>query len=182
MKIELSTYYINKCKDFAAERMGGSADLYKYRGEQNISKMEEDIIIGTMAEWGVYKYLQSKGVAVTKPDMKIYEKRRKSFSADLINDKYRFHVKSQGIKSMKRYGASWLCQKTDRLLNNPEDDEYFVFTKVEDREVEILAIVKVKDIVENDLIGEPSVYQYRHTKRALYLDDILNSDIKLRRF
>ena len=180
--IKLSKHYVNKCTLFAEERLGASKQLYSFRGESNLDKMKEDIIVGTLGEWAAYKYLKEKGIEVSKPDMKIYENKRKSFAADLLCESYKFHVKSQSIVSANRYGYSWLCQKTDRLLNKPGDNEYFIFTGVDVPTVEILAIVKVQDIIDNKLIGTPKVWRYQHTKHALYLDDIKNSKIKLWRF
>ncbi len=179
MKIRINKYYVKKCKDFAKERMEGSSGLYKHRGEKNMIKMEQDIFIGTLAEWGAYRYLTDKGVAVSKPDMKIYTTRRKSFSADLLNDDFRFHIKSQSKVSADRYGMSWLLQKTDRILDRPEPDEHFIFTRVDGDEVEIMGVVKVLDIVEEGLIGEPKIPRYRYSKKALYFDDIAKSELEL---
>lgn len=181
MKIKISDYIYKKCVKFAEERMGGSADCYFYRGEKNKAKMLDDIIIGTLGEWGAYKFLNSIDIKVSKPDMKIYEKRRKSFDADLVSEKFKFHVKSQSVISRKRYGSSWLLQRTDKVVSSPEDGEYFILTSVVDKEVEILACIFVQDIANNDLWGECKVPRYRHSKVALYLDD-LTDNIQTRRF
>ena len=181
MKIKISDYIYSKCVKFAEERMGGSAELYSYRGEKNKSKMLDDIIIGCLGEWGAYKFLNDKGIKVKKPDMNIYEKKRKSFSADLFNDEYSFHVKSQSEVSRKRYGSSWLLQRSDKIISDPGDGEYFLLTSVVDKEVEILACIFIADIVNNNLWGECKVPYYRHSKVALYLDD-LDGNIQTRRF
>lgn len=177
MQVELSKYYLDKCKKFAKDRIKDSNQLYKWRGETNKDKMIEDCVIGTMGEWGAYKYLESKGIKTTKPDMKIYEKKRKSFAGDLISDDYVFHVKSQSVVSNKRYGASWLLQRRDKVVSNPAENEYFILTKVVDRYVEILAIIRCKDIADACLWGECKVPRYRHSKVALYLDDLNSIDL-----
>jgi hypothetical protein len=181
MKIKVSDYIYKKCVKFAEDRMGGSADLYTYRGEKNKAKMFDDILIGTLGEWAAYKFLKDLDIKVSKPDMKIYEKRRKSFDADLTNDKFKFHVKSQSVVSRKRYGSSWLLQRSDKVVSDPQDGEYFILTCVEGKEVEILACIFIRDIVNNQLWGECKVPRYRHSKVALYLDD-LNDNIQTRRF
>ena len=171
-KIKISDYIYNKVIDFAEERIEGSAALYKYRGESKIPKMKEDCEFGCLGEWGVYKFLRSKGIKVSKPDMKIYTGRRKSFDADLTTDKFKIHVKSQGENSARLYGHSWLLQRSDKVVKEPKDNEYFAFTKVTGKEVEILGFVKASDLADYDLYGECKVPFFRKTKVALYLDDI----------
>lgn len=180
MKIKVSKYIYDKCVEFAHQRIDASRDLYSYRGEHKEEKMIEDCIIGTVGEWGAYNYLKSHGIIVKKPDMNLYESKRKSFSADLYNDDFDFHVKSQGQQSIKRYGKSWLLQRYDRVVKKPEDYEYFIFTSVNGREVDILGTVLCADITNNDLYGECRVPRFRKTKVALYLDDLCSID--LRRF
>lgn len=172
MIVQVSDYYVKKVEEFARKRIEGSKNLYAYRGESNMGKMVDDCVIGTIGEWGVFKYLKDMvGITTSKPDMKIYEKRRKSFSADLVHPDYRFHVKSQSIESISKYGRSWLFQKSDKVLNNPEPDEYFVFTEVcRNGVVEIIAVIQCNKLL--NLYGECKVPWYRHSKVALYLDDI----------
>lgn len=176
MIIEVSDYLYQKAKDFATNRIGRSRDLYSYRGESRTEKMIEDIVIGTTGEYGVQKYFKDKGFYCTKPDLTIYDKQRKSFDADLYvtnGDKtYKIHVKSQGEASKKRYGSSWLLQRRDKIVANPADDEFFAFTCVKGKEVEILGVIACKDIVKNGLLSECRVPKYRHSKVALYFDEI----------
>lgn len=170
MIINLDQNLINKCEDFAIKRIKGSADVYRYRGENNRSKMVEDVIIGTLGEWAVYEHLKSLSHDVTEPDMKIYEKRRKSFAADLSVDEVTIHVKSQGTKSAKRYGNSWLLQRHDKVVTSPEKHDMFAFVNVnlEDKKAEILGYCWAKNI----LYGECKVPRYRNTKVAVYLKDL----------
>lgn len=176
-----SKYILNRVKLFASERMGGSKDLYVYRGEKNLSKMEEDIIIGTLGEYAVFNYLKSLGYKCSRPDLKIYEKKRKSFDADLTvtrNDfnksKVNVHVKSQSLKSVKRYGQSWLFQRSDSLVANPAKNDIMIFTNVCPKtwEVNIVGIVHPKLVCEMELWGECKVWSYRKTKVAIYLEDL----------
>jgi hypothetical protein len=172
MKLTISKYIYDKCVQFAHDRIDGSASLYKYRGESNKNKQIEDIVIGTCGEWGAYRFLKEHGYEVAKPDMKIYENSRKSFSADLTDGDALFHVKSQSVISRERYGSSWLFQRSDALVRAPEPEEYLVLTSVDGREVEILAVIDANLICKHDLWGECKVPRYRHSKVALYLDQI----------
>lgn len=183
MKIKISKQQYEAAREFAEQRISLSKKLYAYRGESKVEKMIEDIVVGTVGEFAAAKYVRSKGFNCTRPDIKIYEARRKSFDADLlahlkideeqnINKSFKIHVKSQGVSSAKRYGNSWLLQKSDKIINNPERNELFLFTNVDGLEVEILGVVSCKDIVEFNLLDECKVPYYRHTKHALYFNDI----------
>lgn len=177
MIININDELYQKCLEFAEKRIKGSSGLYAYRGESSSSKMIDDCLIGTLGEWGAYLYLKSQGITTTEPDLVIYPTRRKSFNADLVNEDYNFHVKSQSESSFSKYGASWLLQKTDKIVSSPGTGDYFVFTKVVDRDVEILGVCRALDIVE--LYGECRIARYRHSKVALYLDELVQAGIKL---
>ena len=178
MIITLEPSIVEKCKKFAEDRVVLSAKLYKHRGETKTEKMIEDIIIGTMGEFGVYNYLSSKGVVVSEPDLQIYDKRNKKHGADLIGTEHRINIKSQSTSSIKRYGHSWLFQRTDKLVSVPSDMEYCAFTAVDGvlNTVEIVAVVRAKDLIP--FYSECRVPMYRHSKLALYLKDF-QSEIDL---
>ena len=179
MKMKISKHMQKKCRKFAEDRIGLSEELYRKRGEANVDKMLDDITIGAMAEWAVYKHLKEKGVECSKPDFEIYDAKKKAFSADLITTNHAVHVKSQSLLSANKYGSSWLFQKTDKLLSKPSDQDVMVFCIVDGEEVEIKALVSVVDVVDNDLTSEPKVWKYRFTKHAIYLDEVLDSQINL---
>jgi hypothetical protein len=174
MIVLLGKVAYNRCNKFADKRMEGSKGLYSYRGETNSSKMKDDIIIGTMGEMGVNKYMVDKGYECSEPDLKIYENKRKSFDADLFSGDIKIHIKSQGVESAKRYGNSWLFQRSDSLVKDPSEHDLICFTNVnlETREVTILGFCWAKDIVDNNRFAECRVFRYRNTKVALYLKDL----------
>jgi hypothetical protein len=174
MIVKIGKAAIDKCIKFADERIEGSKNLYTYRGESNLSKMREDLEIGVVGEMGVYKYMVDKGYECSKPDLKIYEDRRKSFDADLFSGDIKIHIKSQGIGSAKRYGNSWLFQRSDSLVKNPSEHDLICFTNVnlEAKEVTVLGFCWAKDIVNNDKFAECKVFRYRHTKVAIYFKDL----------
>ena len=169
MKISIDAETYQKCRKFAEDRLALSANLYKRRGEHNEAKISDDILIGTLGEFGVYKYLTEKGILVSEPDLKIYEKRNKTFASDLRNETLDIAVKSQAPSSIKRYGASWLFQRSDKLVSAPNDRSYIAFTSVDGMVVEILGIVKAVDLLP--YYAECKVPMYRGTKVALYLKD-----------
>lgn len=173
----ISSHYYDKCVDFADAQISTSQDLYAYRGESKVDKMVEDITVGKMGELASMMYLKDLGYDCSKPDFEIYETKRKSFDADLTCEDYKIHVKSQSMASVKRYGPSWLFQKRDSLVSDPEANEYMLFAAVDGSIVHILACLKAVDIVE--LYDEPRVPRYRTTKKALYLEHILDAGVRL---
>lgn len=166
MRITVSEYGYNKCVEFADKQLKTSADLYKYRGESNRDKIRDDIIVGKLAELGVQKFLKS-----SKPDFTIYERRKKSYSADLTLGNLRIHVKSQSEDSVARYGHSWLFQRTDQIVRKATPFDILVLTCVNLRkkEVYILKLIRAREIIK---WGECKVPRYRHSKVALYLKEL----------
>lgn len=179
MEIIIEQDIYDRCLAFAQERIKGSAGLYSYRGEVNMGKMVDDVVVGTLGEWAAYLYLKAKGIEVSEPDMVIYAVKRKSFSADLYNGDIKIHVKSQSLKSFKRYGGSWLLQRSDKVVKTPEANEYFIFTRVEGLKVTIQGVCNIKDLADRGLWGECSVPSYRHSKIALYLKDLESAQLNL---
>jgi len=179
MQIKINNDQYLKARDFARSRLLGSKKLYEYRGEVKEDKIFNDIVIGVMGEFAAAAYLRKKGYTkVTRPDLKIYEGKRKNYSADLTcnhgKDLLDIHVKSQGLTSAKRYGNSWLLQKSDKITKDPGENEYILFTNVdlEARIVTVLGVSKMEDIISQGLLDECRVPRYRHSKYALYFKDI----------
>lgn len=158
-----------KARAFAKERTKDNA-LYQKRG----GFKEEDIISGALAECAVYKLLKSNGVDVAKPDFTIHSKGKKSYDADLSDGLHHFHVKGQTLESKKRYGASWIMQRTDPIINKPERLHYLVpcTVDIETGRVEIYGIMSILSLVQNKCIGECKLEWFRKYKVALYLDHI----------
>jgi len=170
MKVKISKYNYNKCVDFANKQLKTSADLYAYRGEAKKEKMAYDIIVGKLAELAVAKFLKC-----SKPDFTIYERRKKSYSPDLRLGNLRVHVKGQSEESVKRYGHSWLFQRSDQIVRNATPYDVIILTSVSVRklEVHILKLIRAREI---NKWGECKVPSYRHTKVALYLKEIEDGD------
>ncbi|MBV6514164.1 MAG: hypothetical protein FMNOHCHN_03754 [Ignavibacteriaceae bacterium] len=180
--IQVTDSVLEKCTAFAKARMEGSKQLYRIRGELNDEKMKEDLIIGAIAEFAVYKLLKSKIKGLSKPDLKIYEKKKKSFSPDLQSDQACVHVKAQTEASAKAYGTSWLFQRTDKIFSEERKNEYLCLCVVkQNRDTEILAIVKLEDLKRYKLLKKPKVPRYKLTKVAIYAEDLLNSGIEINR-
>lgn len=172
---QIRTIYLSKvdqakAKKFATERVAQSMALYEKRG----GFKKEDIVSGAMAELAVYKVLKAHGCNVGKPDLTIHTKRQKSYDADLTDGKYHFHVKGQTLESKRRYGASWIMQRKDPIINETKLMHYLVpcTVCVDTGRVEIYGVMSIRSLVEQGCISECKVEWFRKTKVALYLDHI----------
>ena len=156
-------------RDFAKKRCE-NVSLYQKRG----GFKEIDIISGAMAEIAVYKLLKSQGVRVGKPDFTIHSNGRKSYDADLFDGLHHFHVKGQTIQSKERYGASWIMQRKDPIVNSPQKLHYLVPCVVDTStgRVEVFGIMSIVSLKAHACFSECKLEWFRKTKIALYLDHI----------
>ena len=175
-----SKYILTRVKLFADERLEGSENLYRLRGESKAEKMRIDLITGALGEYAVYNYFKSLGLKCSRPDLKIYNTRKKSYDADLkaenfSGEKVDVHVKSQTKASVKRYNQSWLFQRKDKLVSDPRIDEIMVFTNVCEKTwgVSIVGFVHPRLVSRFGLWGECKVPFYQKTKVAIYLEDLI---------
>jgi hypothetical protein len=175
IKIRLSEADCRAAQEFAIKRCDEEQSLYQRRG----AFKEEDIIIGAMAELGVYRFLRSQGIKVTKPDFKIYAAYKKSYAPDMKAGMRFFHVKGQSLFSANRYGKSWLMQRTDPLVKDPKTGHYICPCVVDLKRgtVSIYGVIPAKSLVSQGCIGECMVPSFRHSKVAIYYD-IIRSNLK----
>lgn len=163
MRIQLTEDDRRIAELFADAREENDSSFYKRRG----GFKREDIVCGALAEIAAFKYLFKKGLKVNFPDFTIHKK--KSFSADLSDGENFFHVKGQTTASEKKYGCSYLFQKSDKLVTSPKENSYIIccVADLNTNEVEIKADLAAADIVW----GAPKIKWLERTKVAFYLED-----------
>lgn len=171
----VETFFLSKAdmkrsRDFAKKRVEADTALYEKRG----GFKSIDIVSGAMAELAVYRVLKTYGVDLGFPDLKIHTVKNKSYEADLTDGLHHFHVKGQTLESKKRYGPSWLMQRNDPILKNPQRLNYLVpcTVCVDTGRVEIYGIFSILSLIQNNCVGECKVPWFQKTKVALYLDHI----------
>ncbi len=179
MKIKKEYIYLDKrhlvvAQEFLQARVTDCSE-YKRRG----GFKEIDILCGALGEMGVYKFLKSKGVKLSKPDFTIYDAGQKSYAADLTTKEgLQLHVKSQTTDSARLYGHSYLLQKNDPIVRNEKrkflKDHFLVPTMVDVESlcVTIYGTVPMNLIHKKSLFGECKVPFLNKTKRAIYLEDL----------
>jgi hypothetical protein len=165
MLIQLSNLQISECLDFA-KKCVETNKYYASRGQSNIDKIVNDIYVGKLGEWAVYEFLKSKYKDVTPPDMIITNK--KTHGADLVADTIMFDVKTQTLDSVRRYGMSWLMEKSS--LNKFYGHYVVMCMQISPQEVIIQNIVAFEELLS--VQSEPKL-SYLKTKAAFYYSDIL---------
>lgn len=157
-----------KAEAFATLRCGSDTSLYEKRG----AFKKEDILNGALAELAAYKLLKSEGFSVKRPDFTVYDKKQKSYAADLCDGTHHFHVKGQGLSSALRYGRSWIMQRHDPLFKELPSKNYIVPCLVDKEKgvVEVYGIIPIKTLYMKGCFGELKVPFMRRTKVALYKD------------
>lgn len=174
-RIEVTSEIKQQSKEFAENVIETNVNQYARRNQGNRAKIINDIMVGKVAEFAVYQYYKSMGLDCTQPDTTVYEAKKKSFDADLIVsenlDLKHIHVKSQLLSSAKRYGASWMFQKTDKLIEKPKEVDYIALCLTPDSLdfVELQCILPASRITH--LYALPKLPQL-YSKRALYWDDV----------
>lgn len=175
-RIEVTDKERELAQDFAIRVIDTNVNHYARRNQSNKDKIINDITVGKIAEYAAAKMFLLHGIDCTEPDITVYGAKKKSFDADLIIATAKhIHVKSQLTSSARRYGKSWMFQKTDKLITKPKETDYILVCNVDDSKEFVVteALFKANEITH--LYGEPKVMQLS-SKKALYWDTV--SDIK----
>lgn len=171
MLIKLDEKDIQKCQEFANQIDTG---FYASRGQGNDSKRTKDQVIGKVAEIAAYNYLKSKEIDSSYPDFAIYAKGQKSWAHDMQNLKYNFHIKSQSVEQGKRYGTSFVFEKTDKkIFEKYTEIDYVFFISIDlpNKTADIKSILKLEDLHKHNLF-KPMKLAHLTSKLAIYFDDV----------
>lgn len=183
-KFEINKDVFEKCTKFAADSVGTSIDKYAQRKQYNSSKIQKDIRVGKIGEVAVYNFLSEKYPDITYPDFNIYDKKDKSWDADLKipNTNISVAVKSQDAESSIAYGDSWVFQfnmgksyDCDSAIFKEEDDDHyvsFVSLNTPKKTGEIRAIVKVSWLHKKNMFKPMKLKHLQGNKVAVYLEDL----------
>ncbi len=174
MIIKFTSQEIKHCQEFANSIDTG---FYATRNQFNKEKRTKDQVIGKLAEFAVHSFFKEKEMEVTKPDLQIYNKSKKSWDFDLKGKDLNLHVKSQSVEQGKKYGISWIFENSDKhIFRDIGSNDYVCFVIVDlDKQVgEIKSIVKLQKLHESELFKKPKL-AYLTTKSAVYLDDLTSS-------
>lgn len=161
------------CAEFARLVVDTNKVEYARRGQTNQKTIMNQIQRGKMAEFAVHSHLTNMGTPPNSMvDLNIYPAADKSFDGDLLLGGYSLHIKTQSYKRKRKYGASWVFQRWDPLLNEPDQRDIVVPTQISipTSFVEIVGYFAATDLI--GYYGEPVVPHLRRTKAVLYFSDI----------
>ena len=161
------------CEAFADRVIETNKDEYARRKQANLAKIKNDILVGKLAEWGVYFIYLKRGRYLNTPDMQIYPKEHKSFDPDLRWGLYNLHIKAQTFESSLRYGDSWIFQAKDPLFEFSNGYDIVVGCRVGIDDFERGAFVQI--MLEKQFkqikFGETKLSKFNDNKKAIYLED-----------
>ena len=165
LKLKVNDIDAKRCRDFAEACVDTNIDAYKRRNQGNRDKIIEQIYTGKLGEFAVHTVL-----GCGEPDLQIYAKKQKSYSADLIHGGYSIHVKSQSKESSDKYGTSWSFQIGDKMIVTPKEDDLVALCVQQGVDVQFYGFFPMTVVVP--ILAEPVVHQLRHVKRVLYWKDL----------
>jgi hypothetical protein len=170
--IKLTDKEVGRCRQFAKKQLGTSQGTYAKRGQFFKGVIERQITEGKIAEIAAYKFLRKKKFDVSEPDFNIYKGRQKSYAADLTDNTLNWHCKTQSKASAETHGTSWLFQKTDPIVTDPQPNDFLILTTVAGNLVEVAGIIAAVTIKEEKLYRKPNLERLQGTKTCIYLTDI----------
>jgi hypothetical protein len=169
----LSINQIDLCVDFSVNSVESSRVHYASRNQFDLNKIKNDIYLGKVAEYAVYNHYYQNFGKISKPDLKIYIGKEKSYDADLKTKKSLVHVKSFFSKS--GYNPSWVFQKNDSLVHSPEKNNVIILCIIDETG-------KGKGYVGDAIVLQeyykPLRKESLSSKTAIYLKDLMHLYIK----
>lgn len=121
----------------------------------------------------------AQALETSPPDFTIYEKKKKSFDADMKTDSFDVHVKTQDKASGEKYGISWVFQysgggygHTDPLLAKPTVRDLAVFVTVDMTALSCTIHAATRCVLLPKFLSLPKLIQLYGSKRVVYLDSL----------
>jgi hypothetical protein len=165
-KINITDQEKQACKEFAEIYADTVRDIYaKNRNQNDIKIIIDQAYWAKLAEVAVEKEVQKIKVEITEGvDFSIHQRHQKSFDADIKTVNAKLHVKSLHYDRAEK---SWVFQKTDPVVYEPEEDEILVFCVTHPNYVEIVGACQANAALS--FYAPPRKTELSATKECLYL-------------
>ncbi len=173
---------VKMCLDFAERLIKETKYLYTLRNPQTLKKILNDQVIGKLGEIASYEFLKSKGIITSYPDFNVYKDRSLiSFDADLKNEEYNFHCKSQSIEQAWKFGLSWTFQYDDKyktgkdsLILRSNDNDILIVSVVNMKKniVRVYGAMKCNILNKYNLFKDPISERLKGVKKVAYYVDL----------
>jgi hypothetical protein len=170
----LSSDIVKICQHFAERSYQTNIDCYALRKQTSPEKIKQDIMLGKLAEWGVYFIYLARGrQSICPPDLQVYDASRKSFDPDLHWGLYNLHVKSQTFESADRYGDSWIFQSKDPLFDKAGQYDIMIGCRVcfDDCDGGCNVDIRLEKRFVDLVVAAPKMSKFNDNKKAVYLED-----------
>ena len=176
MLIKLTQEEYDTCYDFTQKVVQSNLDCYARRQQFNREKIEDDIIVGKLAEVACRKLLIARGMSPSDIDFAIYGKRKKSFSADITarvnkGPEWYFHVKCMKEGTASRFGLSWSFQVQDSLVRDAGESDYLMLCQMNDYFTIDVKTVTLAHTLK-DCWKDPKLSKLLGIKKVLYWSDL----------
>lgn len=160
------------CLAFAKAVYQTNQEEYERRGQSNKWLIIQQIADGKLAEFAVWKYMKSFGYQLSMPDCNIYDEVEKSYEADLYYGIYDIHVKSISVENARKYGQSYLFQRSDPItMGGSQERGVLAFTLgISSNEVWFYGFYPIPLL--NGILKNPRLEEMQKTKLALYFEDL----------
>jgi len=167
--ISLDDETVKKAREFAD--LVVKTINYSDSNQFNLSKIANDHFISKIGEEAVKKTFESLGKSVEGPDYAIYEKKEKTWDADLlIDDGVEIAVKTQKKSTADRFGLSWTFQaspqRRDIILDNKE--AWAVFVECNDKDSSFDCTIYPPYQIKELTFGEPKLDYLKGKKKVVY--------------
>jgi hypothetical protein len=173
-EVRLDTALVDKATRFAKEVV--ATTNYHDSRQLNKLKIEHDHFISKLGEEAVRLAFEKLGKKVVGPDYRVYQKKQKSWDADLFIDNVALAVKTQGAEAAKKYGLSWTFQagskRHDPILEKP--DAWVCFVGLESN---VLAEVYPPFQIKELKLREPKLARLKGSKLVVYVEDLLETTL-----
>ena len=147
---------------------------YRDSNQNKRQKIRDDHFVSKLGEEAVRMVFEARNCTVEGPDYAIYEKKQKSWVADLRVNALEVAVKTQRRSAANRYGLSWTFQdspkRRDPILSMPE--AWICLVVFEDLKPGFECIVYPLRKIKQLIFEDPRLKRLKGKKQAVYLETL----------
>jgi hypothetical protein len=174
-EVRLNAVLLDKAKRFA--RKVATTTNYHDSRQFSSMKIEHDHFLSKLGEEAVRLVFEKFGKKVTGPDYTIYQKKQKSWEADLFVEGAPLAVKTQSAEAAKKYGLSWTFQagreRRDPILE--KRNAWVCFVGLESNSLaRVFPPSQMKDLK----FQEPKLEKLKGSKLVVYAEALLELTLR----
>ncbi|MGZ9166298.1 MAG: hypothetical protein ACXW4U_14090 [Anaerolineales bacterium] len=152
---------------------------YRDSNQSKRQKIRDDHFVSKLGEEAVRRVFEARSCVVEGPDYTIYDKKQKSWVADLKVNALDVAVKTQRRSTANRYGLSWTFQdspkRRDPILSLPE--AWVCLVVYEDLKPDYECVVYPLRKIKQLIFEAPRLSRLAEKKQAVYLETLQKQKI-----